>query len=91
MGKTALLDELRPLVTASGGWFVTGKFDQYRGDRSTDGVEQALRGLGQLLLAEPEAELTALRAALLAALGVNAGLIAGLPEFGTLLGVPRRK
>jgi serine/threonine protein kinase len=30
IGKTALVDELRPVVTASGGWFVAGKFDEYR-------------------------------------------------------------
>ena len=87
VGKTVLLDQLRSLVTAHGGWFVSGKFDQFRRDRDADAVGQALRALGRLLLAEPDAELAILREALLAALGPNAGLLAAMPEFGTLLGI----
>src|SRR5690242_5813427 len=30
VGKTALVEQLRPVVAAHGGWFVAGKFDQYR-------------------------------------------------------------
>jgi diguanylate cyclase (GGDEF)-like protein len=89
VGKTALIDELRPIVADGGGWFVAGKFDQYRHDLSSDAVHQTLRALGRLLLAEPEADLAPQRTDLLAALGSNAGLMAGLlPEFGLLLGVP---
>jgi diguanylate cyclase (GGDEF)-like protein len=87
VGKTALVNELRPLVTARGGWFVAGKFDQYRSDASSGAVTQALRALGRLLLAEPAAELELQRARLLEALGRNAGLMtAALPEFALLLG-----
>ena len=89
VGKTALVDQLRPVVTGSDGWFVAGKFDQYRRDLEFDGVAQAFRALGRLLLAEPEDELAAVRERLLAALGPNAGLItAVIPEFATLLAVP---
>jgi PAS domain S-box-containing protein len=86
VGKTALIDQLRPIVTASGGWLVAGKFDQYRQDLETDGVAQALRGLGRLLLAEPEGSLQTLRPRLRDAVGPNAGLIALLShEFAQLL------
>jgi hypothetical protein len=54
VGKTALVDELRPVVTGADGWFVAGKFDSYRRDLEFDAVYQALRALGLLLLAEPE-------------------------------------
>ena len=57
VGKTALVDELRSAVTGRDGWFVAGKFDAYRRDLEFDGVHQALRALGRLLLAEPEEEL----------------------------------
>lgn len=89
VGKSALLDQLRPMVTRSGrGWFVSGKFDQYRHDQITDAVSQCLSGLGRLLLAEPDAEVEILRGRLLEALGPNAGhLAATLPEFATLLRV----
>ncbi len=86
VGKTALINELRPIVTARRGWFVTGKYDQYRRDAASGAVVQALRGLGRLLLAEPEAEIAAHRERILAAIGTNAGLIPAMsPEFAVLL------
>ncbi|HTJ34044.1 MAG TPA: AAA family ATPase [Dactylosporangium sp.] len=89
VGKTALVDQLRPVVTGSDGWFVVGKFDQYRRDLESDAVYQAFRGLGRLLLAEPEDDLAELRGRILAAVEPNAGLIAAVvPEFAALLGVP---
>ncbi|MFD0580648.1 AAA family ATPase [Dactylosporangium darangshiense] len=89
VGKTALVDQLRPVVTSCDGWFVVGKFDQYRRDLESDAVYQAFRGLGRLLLAEPEDDLAELRGRILAAVEPNAGLIAAVvPEFAALLGVP---
>ena len=88
VGKTALVDELRPVVTSRDGWFVAGKFDQYRRDLEFDGVYQAFRALGRLLLAEPEDELAALRGRIVEAVGANAGLLtATVPEFAALLGI----
>ena len=88
-GKTALIDQLRPVVTHSDGWFVSGKFDQYRRDLEFDARHQAFRALGRLLLAEPEAELRRLRDGMLGAVGANAGLLtAAVPEFAALLATP---
>ncbi|GIF02336.1 diguanylate cyclase [Paractinoplanes rishiriensis] len=89
VGKTSVIDQLRMAVTARGGWFVSGKFDEHRRDRAADGVWRAMRALGRLLLAEPEAELAGCRERLRERLGPNAGLIAAaVPEFATLLGEP---
>ncbi|HSK97768.1 MAG TPA: AAA family ATPase, partial [Euzebyales bacterium] len=89
VGKTALVNELRPAVTGRDGWFVAGKFDQYRRDLEFDGVYQVFRALGRLLLAEPEDELAEVRERILEALGPNAGLTtAVVPEFTALLPVP---
>jgi signal transduction histidine kinase len=89
VGKTALVDELRPVVTGRDGWFVVGKFDQYRRDLEFDAVYQAFRALGRLLVAEPEDELAEVRGRILAAVGPNAGLLtAAVPEFAALLAVP---
>jgi signal transduction histidine kinase len=89
VGKTALVEELRPVVTGRDGWFVAGKFDQYRRDLEFDAVHQAFRALGRLLLAEPENELAKVRARILETVGANAGLLtAAVPEFGALLAVP---
>jgi hypothetical protein len=75
VGKTALIDQLRPVVTGGDGWFVAGKFDQYRRDLEFDAGHQALRALGRLLLAEPEEELAQLRTRITAAVAPNAGLL----------------
>jgi Protein kinase domain/AAA ATPase domain len=89
VGKTALADELRPVVTGRDGWFVAGKFDAYRRDLEFDAAHQALRALGRLLLAEPEDELSTVRRRILAAVGPNATLLTAVsPEFGALLVVP---
>ena len=89
VGKTALVHELRPVVTEADGWFVAGKFDQYRRDLEFDAGYQAFRALGRLLLAEPEDELANLRDRILRAVGPNAGLLSSvLPEFAALLAVP---
>ena len=89
VGKTVLADELRPVVTGADGWFVTGKFDAYRRDLEFDAVNQALRALGRLLLAEPDEELAKVREQILTAVGPNAGLLtATVPEFTALLAVP---
>jgi predicted ATPase/signal transduction histidine kinase len=88
VGKTALLDALRPVVRRRGGWFVAGKFDQYRRDVEASGVSQGFRALARLLLAEPEDELADVRERIRAALGPNAGLMAAVvPEYSALLGV----
>jgi diguanylate cyclase (GGDEF)-like protein len=88
VGKSALTNELRTLVATRGGWFVSGKFDQYRSDAGSGAVTQAFDALGQLLLAEPEVRLTAERERLLQALGPNAGLIAAThPTFALVLGI----
>ncbi|WP_426502562.1 AAA family ATPase [Dactylosporangium sp. McL0621] len=89
VGKTALVDELRSVVTGGDGWFVAGKFDQYRRDLEFDAVHQVLRGLGRLLLAEPEDALAEIRGRILEATGPNAGLLTAVqPDFAALLGVP---
>ena len=89
VGKTVLADELRPMVTGADGWFVAGKFDQYRRDLEFNAVNQALRAVGRLLLAEPDEELAKVREQILDAAGPNAGLLtATVPEFAALLAVP---
>ena len=89
VGKTALIDQLRPVVTGRDGWFVAGKFDQYRRDLEFDAVQQAFQALCRLLLAEPDDELAEVRGRILRALGPNAGLMtAVLPEAAALLAVP---
>ncbi len=88
VGKTALLEVLRPLVAAHHGWFVAGQFDQYRHDEDTDGLRLAFRSLLRLMLAEPEEELTRIRQRIATVVGGNVRLAAAvLPELGQLMRV----
>ncbi|RYX93983.1 MAG: GAF domain-containing protein [Comamonadaceae bacterium] len=88
VGKSALINQLRPWVTAAGGWFIQGKFDQYQREAATSGaITQAARALGRLLLAQSVEEIVAQRKRILASLGRNAGLMTRLsPEYAVLLG-----
>ncbi|WP_161798987.1 AAA family ATPase [Caenimonas sp. SL110] len=88
VGKGALINTLRPTVTAAGGWMVYGKVDQYLKDGAAAGaMTQALRALGRLLLALPRSELVAQRQRILDSLGRNAAHVSRLlPEFALLLG-----
>jgi len=89
VGKTALIDELRPVVAARGGWFVTGRFDQNPSDVTSDAAGEALRGVIRLLLAEPDASLAKLRTCIAEAMGGNARIVASLlPELAVLLDLP---
>ncbi|MBC7378768.1 MAG: AAA family ATPase [Burkholderiaceae bacterium] len=88
VGKSALIDELRPAAAEAGGWFIYGKFDQYQKDAATAGaLTQALCGLGRLILAQTGDDLAAQRRRILDRLGRRAGLITRLsPELALLLG-----
>jgi diguanylate cyclase (GGDEF)-like protein len=89
IGKTALIDELRPLVSGRRGWFLIGTFDQHGHDITSGPVVLVLRAIGRMLLAEPEATLVEERTRIIAALGPNAAFLAALlPEFAVLLGPP---
>ena len=88
VGKSALLNQLRPVVSGAEGWFVAGKFDQYRRDFEVDAVHQAVRALGRLMLALPEEELAEVRQRILTSVRANTGLLAATtPELATLMTV----
>ncbi|MFI5907494.1 diguanylate cyclase [Dactylosporangium sp. NPDC051541] len=86
VGKSTLIDQLRPVGNAAGAWFVTGKCDQFRPDAAAGAVTQALRTTARIMLARPDAELATLRADLAAALASGAAvLVDAVPELALLL------
>ncbi|BCY11916.1 AAA family ATPase [Actinoplanes sp. L3-i22] len=88
IGKSALVHTLRPAITARGGWFVSGKYEQFRTGTDSGGIARMVRALGRLLLAEPESDLTEDRKRVLAALGPNIAVLAGvIPEMAAFLNV----
>jgi diguanylate cyclase (GGDEF)-like protein len=90
VGKTALIQQFRPIVTARNGWFVAGHFERNRNNATTDPLLQVTRRLVALLLAEPDAEIGVMREALAAKLGEDlAQLVTAIPQIGALFGAAR--
>jgi PAS domain S-box-containing protein len=87
VGKSALLLQLRPMITSANGWFVRGTFDRNRSGPDADAVAHVLRRLALLLLSEPEQLLAEHRRRLHASLGSLARSLAQFPELRTLLDV----
>jgi signal transduction histidine kinase/DNA-binding response OmpR family regulator len=85
-GKTSLVRALHPDLSAVGGIFIAGKYDQYSRLTPFSGVVQALSELADYWLAEPPRALEQIRTALHAALGSNGEFLARLaPGFALLL------
>ncbi len=85
-GKSALLAELRPLVSAQQGWVVFTTSDPARRD-APGAMFDCFQALGRQLLAEPSERLAQHKSRILAALGANLGVaLTQLPEFQMLLG-----
>ncbi|MEU7907429.1 AAA family ATPase [Actinoplanes sp. NPDC049118] len=87
IGKSTLIRTLRPLIAARGGWFLAGKYEQFRTGVDAGGTGQVIRNLARLLLALPEAELAGHRERLVAALNPVGKVMSGaVPELDILLG-----
>jgi PAS domain S-box-containing protein len=87
VGKSAVIDELQPLVHAARGLFAAGKFDPQKRDIPYSTVANAFRGLLRHILSREEEELSSWREALLLAVGSSGRLLADLmPEISLILG-----
>lgn len=75
IGKSALVQELHKPIVRARGFFLSGKFDQYKRDIPYSTVVEAFQELVLELLAESEERLAAWRQQLLDALGATAQLI----------------
>jgi len=87
VGKSALVEELRRHVTAKGGLFLSGKYDQFRRNIPLSGLAQAAEALARRLLAESPERLLQWMQALQRAVG-NLGqvLLQLCPLFERVLG-----
>jgi predicted ATPase/signal transduction histidine kinase/ActR/RegA family two-component response regulator len=94
VGKSALVRALMAPIAQDHGYFLEGKFDQYRRNVPYSAVAQALGGLVGLILFEPEERVERWRADLRAALGASGQvLVEVIPDLVHLIGpqppVPR--
>jgi tRNA A-37 threonylcarbamoyl transferase component Bud32 len=87
VGKTALVQELFKPITAKHGYFIWGKFDQFRRNIPYSAIVDALQKLVQQLLGEPNEQVEVWRSRLLTALGNNGQIIIDvIPEVEFIIG-----
>ncbi|HMZ58021.1 MAG TPA: AAA family ATPase, partial [Leptospiraceae bacterium] len=92
MGKSALIQEVYKPVTGRKGYFIQGKFDQYKRDLPYNAFIQAFGELVSQILTEDNISVSRWKADILAAAGENAFVLTELiPELELLIGVQPKK
>nr|WP_253274379.1 AAA family ATPase [Myxosarcina sp. GI1] len=87
VGKTALVQELFKPIAAKHGYFIWGKFDQFRRNIPYSAIVDALQKLVLQLLGEPNEQVEVWRSRLLSALGSNGQIIIDvIPEVELIIG-----
>ncbi|MDX1523737.1 MAG: AAA family ATPase, partial [Anaerolineae bacterium] len=87
IGKSALVNEIHKPIVRERGYFITGKFDQFKRNIPYASLIQAFEGLIGQILTESEAEIAAWKEKLAAALGPNGQIItAVIPELALIIG-----
>jgi PAS domain S-box-containing protein len=87
IGKSAVIHEVHKPIVARRGYFVAGKFDQYKRNIPYASLIQAFTDLIRQLLTEPQERIQLWAAQLKSALGGQAGVIIELiPELALVIG-----
>ncbi|MFB2917686.1 AAA family ATPase [Aerosakkonema funiforme] len=87
IGKTAIVNEVHKPIVRQRGYFIKGKYDQFKRDIPFSAWVQAFQNLIRQLLTESAADLAEWKAKILAALGENGQVIIDvIPELEILIG-----
>jgi PAS domain S-box-containing protein len=87
VGKSAIVQKIRPSITQHGGYFITGKFDQFQRNIPYSALVNSFSKLIRKILTESEAKLRQWRKKLLTALGRNGQIIIQvIPEVELIIG-----
>ncbi|MFB8787309.1 MAG: AAA family ATPase [Potamolinea sp.] len=87
IGKTSIVHEIYKPIIAARGYFISGKFDQFKRNIPYEALIQVFQELIQQLLTESEVEILAWQKKLLEALGTNAQVIIEvIPEVKLIIG-----
>ncbi len=87
LGKTSLILEIKKTITMERGYFISGKYEEFKQNIPYSGIVQAFRELMGYLLAETEEKLEAVRRDLIAALGQSGQVIIQvIPELELIIG-----
>jgi predicted ATPase/signal transduction histidine kinase/CheY-like chemotaxis protein/HPt (histidine-containing phosphotransfer) domain-containing protein len=87
IGKTSLIAEIHKPIVQHRGYFVSGKFDQFKRDIPYASLIQAFRELMRMLLTESDEVLQGWRRRLVASLGADAQVVVDvLPDLTLIIG-----
>ncbi|MEM8780469.1 MAG: AAA family ATPase, partial [Cyanobacteria bacterium P01_G01_bin.49] len=87
IGKSVLIKEINPIITQKRGYFITGKFEQFKRDIPYSSVIQACQELVYQLLTECDQKINQWRQEILTALGINGQVIIDvIPEIEQIIG-----
>lgn len=87
IGKSALVQELHQPIVQERGYFIVGKFDQFKQNRPFASLVQAFSDLIGQILTESEAKIADWRSQLLEAFGVNGQVIIDvIPKLELIIG-----
>jgi predicted ATPase/signal transduction histidine kinase len=87
IGKTALVNEVHKPIVRQRGYFIKGKFDQFKRDIPFSALVQAFQMLMRQLLTESPAQVQAWKTLILAALRENGQVIIDvIPELEQIIG-----
>ncbi|MEE3717893.1 ATP-binding sensor histidine kinase [Tumidithrix elongata RA019] len=87
IGKSSLVRELYKPISERQGYFISGKFDRLQQGMPYSAIAEALEGLIQQLLAEPEAQLQQWREQISKALGANGQILVDIiPNLERIVG-----
>ncbi|MCP4132042.1 MAG: SpoIIE family protein phosphatase [bacterium] len=87
IGKSVLINEAHRLVMSKQGYFIWGKYDQYRRDVPYSAIIQAFQGLVNQVLSESSDRIRQWKEDILQALGPNGKVITDvIPEIELIIG-----
>ncbi|HEY9600936.1 MAG TPA: AAA family ATPase [Allocoleopsis sp.] len=87
IGKSSLVNEIHKPIVGARGYFISGKFDQFKRNIPYSALIDAFQALVKQLLTESESELAQWKEKILVALGTNAQVIIDVvPEVELIIG-----
>ena len=87
IGKTSLVNELHKPIVHEKGFFISGKFDQYKRDIPYSTIVEAFKGLVRLILLEKQEKINEWKEKILNAVGINGQVIVDvIPQVELIIG-----
>ncbi len=87
IGKSAMVNEIHKPIVAKRGYFISGKYEQFRRDKPYSAVIQAFQTLVKQILSESETRINAWKDNLLQELGDNGKIVTDvIPDVELIIG-----